>query len=208
MHHTILMRTCAKDPASVVCTVVILTTLAEHNFEDTAQGNDHILRHIVLQRLELVLGFKFPNKIVTKLGVFATKMPSSAILHAACFAAGAVVGGGLVTAISSKRQISPPPSSVPTIDSGKSRIIIPPIVEIGATGEARITNAATAIALASPVLKYGNPGMRIQCISLGLPLSNCVNIGPISDALIRKAYVAGYDRRLRHPAWVSIFYFT
>lgn len=26
--------------------------------------------------------------------------------------------------------------------------------------------------------------------------------GPISDQLVRKAYVAGYDRRLRHPAWV------
>ena len=145
---------------------------------------------------------------MTKLGVFARKMPSSAILHAACFAAGAVVGGGLVTAVSSrKRQISPPLSSVPTVDSGKSRLIVPPIVEIAATGEARITNAAAAIALASPVLKYGNPGMRIQCISLGLPLFHCVNIGPISDALIRKAYVAGYDRRLRHPAWVVIFHF-
>ena len=26
--------------------------------------------------------------------------------------------------------------------------------------------------------------------------------GPIVDQLVRKAYVAGYDRRLRHPAWV------
>ena len=26
--------------------------------------------------------------------------------------------------------------------------------------------------------------------------------GPITDQLVRKAYVAGYDRRLRHPAWV------
>jgi len=35
-----------------------------------------------------------------------------------------------------------------------------------------------------PVLKYGNPG-------------------PISDTLVRKAYVAAYDRRLRHPAWTA-----
>ncbi|OSD02800.1 hypothetical protein PYCCODRAFT_1366943 [Trametes coccinea BRFM310] len=34
------------------------------------------------------------------------------------------------------------------------------------------------------VLKYGNPG-------------------PISDLLVRRAYVAGYDRRLRHPAWTA-----
>jgi endonuclease G len=86
-------------------------------------------------------------------------MPSSAIIHAACFAAGAVIGGGLVTAVSSKRrQIPSPQSSIPTVDSRKSGLIIPPIVEIGADGDARITKAAAAIALASPVLKYGNPG--------------------------------------------------
>jgi len=33
-------------------------------------------------------------------------------------------------------------------------------------------------------LKYGSPG-------------------PITDQLVRKAYVAGYDRRLRHPAWTA-----
>lgn len=27
--------------------------------------------------------------------------------------------------------------------------------------------------------------------------------GPISDTLVRNAYVAAYDRRLRHPSWVS-----
>ncbi|CUA74159.1 hypothetical protein RSOLAG22IIIB_05450 [Rhizoctonia solani] len=36
----------------------------------------------------------------------------------------------------------------------------------------------------SDVLRYGNPG-------------------PISDLITRKAYVAGYDRRLRHPAWTA-----
>ncbi|EIM82513.1 DNA/RNA non-specific endonuclease [Stereum hirsutum FP-91666 SS1] len=28
-------------------------------------------------------------------------------------------------------------------------------------------------------------------------------IGPISDQFVRKAYVAAYDRRLRHPAWTA-----
>lgn len=27
--------------------------------------------------------------------------------------------------------------------------------------------------------------------------------GPVPDLLVRKAYTAAYDRRLRHPAWVS-----
>lgn len=26
--------------------------------------------------------------------------------------------------------------------------------------------------------------------------------GPIADPLVRKAYIAAYDRRLRHAAWV------
>ncbi|KAI0273846.1 DNA/RNA non-specific endonuclease [Gloeopeniophorella convolvens] len=30
-----------------------------------------------------------------------------------------------------------------------------------------------------------------------------VYVGPISDQLVRQAYVAAYDRRLRHPAWTA-----
>ncbi|KAG5645046.1 hypothetical protein DXG03_007225 [Asterophora parasitica] len=36
----------------------------------------------------------------------------------------------------------------------------------------------------SSILRYGNPG-------------------PIADPLVRKAYAAAYDRRLRHPAWTA-----
>lgn len=32
--------------------------------------------------------------------------------------------------------------------------------------------------------------------------------GPISDQFVRKAYVAAYDRRLRHPAWVRLTTFS
>lgn len=32
-----------------------------------------------------------------------------------------------------------------------------------------------------------------------------VGAGPISDFITRKAYVAGYDRRMRHPAWAGLF---
>ena len=35
-----------------------------------------------------------------------------------------------------------------------------------------------------------------------LPIYARICPGPIADMLVRKAYVAGYDRRLRHPAWV------
>lgn len=84
-------------------------------------------------------------------------MPGSAIIHAACFAAGAVIGGGVVTAVSSSKKRQIPQASVPTVDSKRAGVLFPPVVEVGANGDARITNAAAA--LASPVLKYGNPGM-------------------------------------------------
>ncbi|TRM59403.1 hypothetical protein BD626DRAFT_550247 [Schizophyllum amplum] len=51
-------------------------------------------------------------------------------------------------------------------------------------GVAQLTDMQPIGSLVSPVLMYGNPG-------------------PISDALVRKAYVAAYDRRLRHPAWTA-----
>ena len=93
-----------------------------------------------------------PNHHVN-LSSFARKMPSSAILHAAFFAAGAVIGGGMISVVSSKqRQTSSP---VPTVNTGKS---ILPVVNIGANGDARITNSAAAVAVSLPVLKYGNPG--------------------------------------------------
>ena len=96
-----------------------------------------------------------------KLGAFARKMPSSAIIHAAYFAAGAVIGGGLATVVSSKKQQIPSSqTSISTVDSRTSGAIIPPIVDIGASGDARITKS---LAL-SPVLKYGNPGAyHIEC---------------------------------------------
>lgn len=101
-------------------------------------------------------------------------MASSTILHAACFAVGALVGGGIATAVSNqKRPIPPPPSP------SRSQ----PIVEVAPTGTTRITTPSTLVTIDSPVLKHGNPG-------------------PISDLLVRRAYVAAYDRRLRHPAWV------
>ncbi|CAK5279492.1 unnamed protein product [Mycena citricolor] len=60
-------------------------------------------------------------------------------------------------------------------------VLHPPVVEFAPGDKAvEISNDP----LVKEILKYGNPG-------------------PVSDALVRKAYVAGYDRRMRHPAWTA-----
>ena len=110
---------------------------------------------------------------------------SSGIIQAAIFAAGAAVGGGIAT-VTIKRAgqrpaelALPPPNAIGTIP--------PPVVQVSSKAgipSFSAGNLASVATLESPVLKYGNPG-------------------PIADPIIRKAYVAAYDRRLRHPAWVS-----
>jgi hypothetical protein len=110
-----------------------------------------------------------------------SRMPSSTVLHAACFAVGAIVGGGVITALESRRRVVPlPPPPSATKASA-------PLVEVQPTGATRITTPNALVNVEPPVLKHGNPG-------------------PISDMLVRKAYVAAYDRRLRHPAWVRYYF--
>ncbi|KAK0483289.1 hypothetical protein IW261DRAFT_937780 [Armillaria novae-zelandiae] len=101
---------------------------------------------------------------------------SSSLLQVAIFTAGAIVGGGLTVAVTSKR---PRPA-----DAIVSPAVSPPVVNIGPSGRTSISAVASVASIASPVLKYGNPS-------------------PIADPIIRKAYVAAYDRRLRHPAWTA-----
>ncbi|KIJ17089.1 hypothetical protein PAXINDRAFT_111817 [Paxillus involutus ATCC 200175] len=113
-------------------------------------------------------------------------MPSTTFIHAACFAVGAVVGGGVVTAVSSRKRTIPV-STGATASAANTAVlapVVPPVIELGPSGGARISNAAAATMLTSPVLKYGHPG-------------------PVPDLLVRKAYTAAYDRRLRHPAWTA-----
>ncbi|KAH9951504.1 hypothetical protein B0H21DRAFT_818535 [Amylocystis lapponica] len=64
-------------------------------------------------------------------------------------------------------------------------VILPPpsILEVQ-DGKTSISASSTLVTTGSHMLKYGNPG-------------------PIADQLVRKAYVAGYDRRLRHPSWTA-----
>jgi endonuclease G len=110
-------------------------------------------------------------------------MSASSIIRAAFFALGAAVGGGAVVAI----------------NASKKKEAVETTVEVGLSA-----GAATAI---GPVLKYGNPGMHatagFQPTKPFLLTTKIVCAGPIFDQLVRRAYVAGYDRRLRHPAWVG-----
>ncbi|KAF9036968.1 hypothetical protein BDZ89DRAFT_451976 [Hymenopellis radicata] len=105
---------------------------------------------------------------------------SSTIIQAAIFAAGAVVGGGVATALV-KRASSSVPAHIPTQPAVSA--IPPPVVDI-TSGRTSISAVATTVPTLPAVLKYGNPG-------------------PIADPIIRQAYVAAYDRRLRHPAWTA-----
>lgn len=92
-------------------------------------------------------------------------MSSGALIRAAFFTAGAVVGGGIAAAVGSRKQSTPAhtstvslpttvtPSPVSAPLSAPSNL---PIVEAGVKGDPRISSVtATEI---TPVLRYGNPG--------------------------------------------------
>lgn len=85
-------------------------------------------------------------------------MPASSVIHAACFALGAVVGGGTIVAINASRRkealVRSTASTTQALPPGNGSL-----VEVGVTGQPRLSQAAGA-ALAGPVLKYGNPGMK------------------------------------------------
>ncbi|KIO31094.1 hypothetical protein M407DRAFT_221624 [Tulasnella calospora MUT 4182] len=60
------------------------------------------------------------------------------------------------------------------------------------------------------VLKYGHPGSFSIPWAVSPRLSAVLkkvfppsHLGPTPDFLVRKGYVASYDRRLRHPAWTA-----
>ncbi|KAJ3815682.1 hypothetical protein F5876DRAFT_61275 [Lentinula aff. lateritia] len=112
----------------------------------------------------------------------------SVLVQAALFAAGAIVGGGVTATVFTKRQAQRPvvaPTVDGTIVSPAVATVSPPVIGLGANGNAQISSLASATSLSSSaVLKYGNPG-------------------PIADPIVRQAYVAAYDRRLRHPAWTA-----
>lgn len=77
-------------------------------------------------------------------------MPSSTIVRAAIFAAGAIVGGCVATAVTNNRNKPAPqfPRPVPP----------QPVVGLDATGKTTISTELTITSNIPPVLKYGNPG--------------------------------------------------
>lgn len=107
---------------------------------------------------------KFQNNASGNFGFILTltlavfpKMPGSAIVQAAIFAAGALVGGGVAAAVTSKRQITilPPPPG-----SANASIVPRPIVEVGKSGTAEISTLSSVGTQLPPVLRYGNPGAQ------------------------------------------------
>ncbi|KAF8197399.1 hypothetical protein BJ912DRAFT_922851 [Pholiota molesta] len=112
-------------------------------------------------------------------------MPSAAIVHAAVFTAGALLGGGLAVAVSNKNRAAYAPPVPYTPSPRHTEAISGPVIDLDtASGKTNISKELSITANLPAVLKYGNPG-------------------PIADSLVRKAYVAGYDRRLRHPSWTA-----
>ncbi|KAG6879043.1 hypothetical protein C0992_005668 [Termitomyces sp. T32_za158] len=126
-------------------------------------------------------------------------MPGSSLVRAAFFTAGAIIGGGVATVISSKNRSAVPPIRPTSVVSDT------PIVELDRAGRAKLQENALvpSIGVPSSILKYGNPGLSSTAFLLRVSIQTFRRLGPISDTLVRQAYVAAYDRRLRHPAWTA-----
>ncbi|KAA1474841.1 hypothetical protein DENSPDRAFT_825009 [Dentipellis sp. KUC8613] len=105
-------------------------------------------------------------------------MPSSSLVRVACFAVGAVVGGGVATALGANRK-----KEAAVVPAARPAEPAPP-VHVGPKGETRVSVAPGPLVPGAHLSKYSNPV-------------------PVNDVLERQAYVAAYDRRLRHPAWTA-----
>ncbi len=118
-------------------------------------------------------------------------MPSVTIVHAAVFAVGALVGGGVATAVTSRRRDVLPPKPVPI---PALLPIQPPLVDMKA-GEGTLMKAppGATVQVDTAVLKYGHPGTSpmfecyatifrscsVQCLYQG-PFLTCSSGGRIS----------------------------
>ncbi|KAG9016210.1 nuclease [Tulasnella sp. JGI-2019a] len=95
-------------------------------------------------------------------------------LNLVTFGVGAAVGAGATAAITLSQR-KPDSLAAP---------VAAPIVDIERKNRPQIVSNLEVLQHSSAVLKYGHPG-------------------PVLDMLIRKAYTASYDRRLRHPSWTA-----
>ncbi len=85
-------------------------------------------------------------------------MASSTIVHAAVFAVGALVGGGVATAVASRRRDALPPIKATTVTTQVP--INPPVVDVK-EGEGAVMKppiAGNAVQVDTAILKYGHPG--------------------------------------------------
>ena len=117
-------------------------------------------------------------------------MPGSAVVHAAVFTAGALLGGGIAAVVSCRKDQQQP---------------------VFLSRSAPHQPATVMEHQSSAVLKYGHPGefgIFLFCRKKHSVMARGIYIGPISDLIHRQAYVAAYDRRLRHPAWVCVLFFS
>jgi endonuclease G len=76
-------------------------------------------------------------------------MPGSAVVHAAVFTAGALIGGGVAAVVTSRRN----QQQAPTLPTRVSPAVPVPVPLQQQTTVVRVGGAEV-----SPVLRYGNPG--------------------------------------------------
>ena len=110
-------------------------------------------------------------------------MPSAAIIHAAVFTAGALLGGGLAVAVSSKNKHATAPYT-PAPPRPDERVIAP-VIGLDTYGKTSISKELSITSNLPAVLKYGNPGARIR-------------ISPLASATSRSA--DPHLARARHRA--------
>jgi endonuclease G len=75
-------------------------------------------------------------------------MSSTTLVQAAIFTVGALVGGGVTAALTTRKApvaALPPPS-------------VPAVVQVGPSGQAQMMMQPVSPGMLEPVLKYGNPG--------------------------------------------------
>jgi endonuclease G len=86
-------------------------------------------------------------------------MPSAAIVHAAVFTAGALLGGGLAVAVSNKNRATYAPPVSYTPSPRPTEAISGPVIDLDtASGKTNISKELSITANLPAVLKYGNPG--------------------------------------------------
>ena len=94
-----------------------------------------------------------PNGGMSASHVFPASMANSLVIQGAIFAVGALVGGGIATAVARKNHtVSPQSVTLPQ----------QPILHVGTTGDTLIAPNAGVVC---PPLKHGNPGTYVPLFS-------------------------------------------